>query len=105
MCHRLSWGWGICISLVCRQCCCGPSTHRVLERLAPLALLSLFEVVDSSLYCRNCHRVVTAMTAMVGMHGVPNLGDAYTMNGIADDVPMATLAVTACVVEISILVS
>ena len=38
------------------------------------------------------------MTAMARMPGVPDLEDAYTMNTIADDVPMATLAVTAGVV-------
>ena len=40
------------------------------------------------------------MTAMVRMPGVPDSGDAYTMNAIAIDVPMATLAVTAGVVAI-----
>ena len=45
------------------------------------------------------------MTAMVRMPGVPNSGDAYTMNAIAADVPMATLAMTAGVVEISNFIS
>ena len=38
---------------------------------------------------------------MVRMPGVPNLGDAYTMSAIADDVPMDMLALAACVVAIS----
>ena len=37
---------------------------------------------------------------MVRMPDVPNLGDVYMINAIADDIPMATLAVAACVVEI-----
>ena len=41
------------------------------------------------------------MTATVRMPGVPDSGDAYTMNTIAVDVPMAMLAVTAGVVAIS----
>ena len=41
------------------------------------------------------------MAAMVRMPGVPDSEDAYTMNAIAVDVPMATLAVTAGGVEIS----
>ena len=45
------------------------------------------------------------MTAMVRMSGVPNLGDAYSMNAIADDVPVATLTVTVCVVAISTFIS
>ena len=45
------------------------------------------------------------MTAMVRMPGVPDSGDAYMMNAIAVDVPMATLAVTAGVVEISNFIS
>ena len=45
------------------------------------------------------------MMAMVRMPGVPDLGDVYTMNAIAVNVPMATLAVTACVVAISISIS
>ena len=40
------------------------------------------------------------MTAMVRMPGVPDSGDAYTMDAIAADVSMATLAVTAGVVAI-----
>ena len=40
------------------------------------------------------------MMAKVRMPAVPDLGDAYTMNAIAVDVPMATLAVTAGVVAI-----
>ena len=45
------------------------------------------------------------MTATVRMPGVPHSGDAYTMNVIAVDVPMATLAVTAGVVAISNFIS
>ena len=45
------------------------------------------------------------MTAMVIMPGIPDSGDAYTMNAIAVDVPMATLAVTAGVVAISNFIS
>ena len=41
------------------------------------------------------------ITATVRMPGVPDSGDAYIMNAIAVDVPMATLAVTAGVVVIS----
>ena len=40
------------------------------------------------------------MPAMVRMPGVPDSEDVYTMNAIAADVPMATLAVTAGVVAI-----
>ena len=45
------------------------------------------------------------MTAKVRMPGVPHSGDVYTMNAIAVDVPMATLAVTAGVVAISNFIS
>ena len=45
------------------------------------------------------------MTATVRIPGVPDSGDAYTMNAIAADVPMATLAVTASVVAISNFIS
>ena len=45
------------------------------------------------------------MAATVRMPCVLNSGDTYTMNAIADDVLMATLAVTACVVEILIFIS
>ena len=45
------------------------------------------------------------MTATVRMPGVPNSGDAYTMNALAADVTMATLAVTAGVVTISNFIS
>ena len=74
--------------------------HHDLDRLNPHGLLSLLEVVDSSFYSRSCHNVVTVMTDMVRMPGVSDSGDAYMMNAIVDDVSMATLAVTACVVAI-----
>ena len=96
---------GTCRSLPCRRYCYGPSTHHTLGRLGPRALLSLLEVVDSSLYCFSCHRVVTAMPAMVRVPGVPDSGDAYMMNTIAADVPMATLAMAAGVVAISNFIS
>ena len=37
---------------------------------------------------------------MVRMPGVPDSSDAYTMNAIENDVPMVTIAVTACVVAV-----
>ena len=45
------------------------------------------------------------MTATVRMPGVPDSGDAYTMNAIAADAPMATPAVTHGVVAISNFIS
>ena len=41
------------------------------------------------------------MMAMVMIPVFPDSGDAYKMIAIAADVPMATLAVTACFVAIS----
>ena len=45
------------------------------------------------------------MTAMVRIPGVSDSGDAYTINAIAVDIPMATPAVTAGVVAISNFIS
>ena len=45
------------------------------------------------------------MKATVRMTGVPDSGDAYTMNAIAVDIPIATLTVTAGVVAISNFIS
>ena len=45
------------------------------------------------------------MTATVRMPGVPDSGNTYTMDAIADDVLMAILAVIAGVVAISNFIS
>ena len=91
--------WWVCDAVA------SPRPTAPLAASTPPVLFSLLEVVDSSFYCLSCHRAVIAMTAMVIMPGVPDSGDAYTMNAIAVDVPMATLAVTAGVVAISNFIS
>ena len=41
------------------------------------------------------------MTAMVTTPGVPDSGTAHAMDAIANDAPIATAPITACVVAIS----